>query len=267
MKSITYRVFVSLFSLLLFVSPKYSCALDQIEVSTGILKFDYAEYLDDGSFFDSEKGNIPGISINLRGHSGSGLVTEFGMDFYKATVDYDGGLQGSDPNTDGLPFQTETLETLTGIHIQMSQSLASNPNLSFFGNFGYKMWNRAIQGKFDTDIGNLGIPVNSYIPGFTEKYSWYQLAVGAQYQLALNANSIMDFHVGYTHTMNPRMKLGPFNFKQGERPGYELGFDWLFSLSSDKKIGLGASMSYWEFWELFFESPLLYVGLFPNCPK
>jgi len=220
------------------------------------MDFDYAEYDDDGTFLDGEKGNMPGIAINFLDHSGgTGFVTEFGLDFYKGTVEYDGHLQPLPTETDPivianvfmLPFKTNTLETVTGIHFKIAKSLTTYPSLSLYGQFGYKYWNRAILGKFISKPGNLGILVQGYIPSSTEKYTWYQLIFGAKYNVVLGEQSNLDFTAGVSQTLNPTMKSGPYIYKQKERAGYELGFDWLFKISQGRRIGLNGSLTYWEF--------------------
>jgi len=255
MKSKIYKVIIALMLSCLFAIPRYTFAIDQIEMSAGIMNFDYAEYDDDGTFLDGEKGNMPGVAINFLGHSEGGFETEFGFDFYKATVDYDGHLQPSASETDPVvianvfmvPFKTNTIETVTGLHAQISKALDAYPKLSLYGNFGYKFWNRAIQGKYISTLGNLGIPIVGFVPGATEKYQWYQLIFGGKYNVVLNDKSALDFSAGISRTLNPTMKTGAYTYKQKERTGYELGVDWLLKLSPGKRIGVGAELSYWEF--------------------
>ena len=255
MKSKIYHVLIALISSYLVVVPRYTFAIDQIEMSAGIMNFDYAEYDDDGTFLDGEKGNMPGIAIKFQGHTDTGFETEFGFDFYKATVEYDGHLQPSAYETDPVvianvymvPFQTNTIETVTGLHAQLSKSLDSLPNLSLFGNFGYKYWNRAIQGKNISILGNLNLPIVGFVPGATEKYQWYQMIFGGKYNVVLNEKSTLDVSAGISRTLNPTMKNGAYTYKQKERTGYELGVDWLVKLSPGRRIGVGGALSYWEF--------------------
>jgi len=255
MKSTIYYALTCLFVLFFLVTPKYLFAYDQIEYSAGIMNFDYAEYNDDGKFLDGEKGYMPGVAVNFLGHTNSGLKTKFGLDLYTGKVDYDGHLQPSigetDPNViknvTGVPFQTTTVETVFGAYAQIAKSLDSFPKLSFYGNFGYKYWNRAIQGDYISKTGNIGLPIVGYVSGQTEKYQWYQFIFGASYNVVLNEQSTLDFTAGVSRTLNPTMKAGSYKFKQKERTGYELGFDWLYKLSPGRRIGLAGSLSYWEF--------------------
>ena len=43
------------------------------------------------------------------------------------------------------------------------------------------------------------------------------------------------------------MQIGPFTLKLKERPGYEWGADWLFSIASNMRLGVGTSVTFWEF--------------------
>jgi hypothetical protein len=228
-----------------------------LNATAGIMKFDYTETDVDGSFLDGEYGYIPGVEIDYRKSSADDSTVGFSFAFYSGEVDYDGALQDVSPpidtNIDGLAFKTDTDETvfaITGFFSRKTPQI--DPHLSLFGKITYKQWSRDIQGRFFSGFGNDNIYIdNQYIPGFSEVYTWLQLTLGLDYQLALSSGGSLQFNAGLLRTLNPEMEADfgvvTGNYDLQERWGYEAGITWLIPISPVARVGVAGNYTYWEF--------------------
>jgi len=224
----------------------------QITIAPGFMNFEYVETADDGTFLDGEKGIIPGIRIELNVPMENQLNVGMVFEYFNGTVDYDGHLQSlEDPpdlNIDMLPFETETSETVISFSGYLSKQLSPTyPHLAFYGAFTIKAWERDIKGKFLSTTGNLGLPVNLYIPPLYELYEWWQLDFGLKYRLALSPKSYMSFSGGFLRTTDPTMEVSASRLSLQEKWGYNAGIAWMYNLSQQNRLGLGADYTYWEF--------------------
>jgi len=237
--------------LILLVLPQLGLAQDQLALSLGTMKFDYTEYDTDGSIPDDEKGRIPGFSAEYTKQTRSGLYTLFGFDYYSGSVTYDGHLQSfsvpPDLNIDGVPYKSDTRESVTGFHLALAKPLTVNPDLTFYGKLSYKNWQRDIQGGHVSGIGNLGMPYDTNVGDTSETYRWYQFGLGARYRLRLGAASRVEMYAESTQTLSPEMKTAGITFKLKQRQGYQAGLNLLFDVSANSRIGVGAYFQRWEF--------------------
>ena len=221
------------------------------------MKFDYTEKDTDGTFFDGEYGYLPGVEINIQNKKSQGLMAGFAFGFFSGEVDYDGAIQDVEPpidaNIDGLPFQTNTNETITTFTGHLSTGIDTiSPDLSLYGKLSFKRWERDIQGRTISGIGNLGLPYqNLVIPDLAEVYEWWNLVIGLRYQFNINPGSNLEFNAGLLRTLDARMQLdlGPVapTYNLQERWGYEAGVTWLTQISKTARLGFSGTYSYWEF--------------------
>lgn len=195
---------------LLYLATCNAYAKSELTVAPGIMKFDYTERGEDGSFYDGEYGYIPGVELDFRKDQPNGSVLGFSFGYYNGTVDYDGAIQSqNNPNLDGLPFKSDTNEAVTTFMGYFSKPLSnSGTDLQIYGTFAYKIWERDVRGKTISCIGTQGIPFqNESIPDLLETYKWWQFSLGLKYQLDLSPNSGLQINAGVLRTLNPQMEV------------------------------------------------------------
>lgn len=225
-----------------------------LTATRGAMKFDYTEKDTDGSFLDGEYGYIPGIGIDLQSPLAPGQAVGFAVELYSGTVNYDGAIQvPGDPNLDGLPIQSDTQETVSVLTGYFNTLISSgSPDLRLYGKFSYKRWQRDINGRTISGIGNQGIPFqNLVVSGLSEEYNWWNLVLGLRSRINVFSASHITLNAGILRTLEATMKadFGPVTAKYNlqERWGYEAGVAWQTSFSKNARIGLAATYTYWEF--------------------
>ena len=243
-------ILIVLLAALLLVVPQLVLADEErAAISLGRMNFDYEETDVDGSFLDGEYGNIPGFTVDYSRKLKSKAFARFSLEYYRGEVDYDGHLQDlSDPNVHMFPFKTQTEERIFTLSAYLSSQInKSNNPLSIYGSFSYKNWERNIQGRYVSEDGNLGIPINQTVSDLFEEYSWWQLSAGLHYQLMMASASRLEFYTGILQTLNATMEIGPYELDLEDKQGYEAGVTWFFSIAPNKRLGIGSSITYWEF--------------------
>jgi len=238
--------------LVLVLVPMNLNAESQITIAPGFMSFDYVETAEDGTFLDGEKGIIPGISIELKVPMENHINVGMTFEYFNGTVDYDGHVQSlenpPDLNIDMLPFKTETAESVFSFSGYLTKELSPTyPNLSLYGAFTIKSWERDIKGKFLSTTGNLGLPVNLYIPPLYELYQWWQLDFGVKYHFIVSSKSYIDFSGGFLRTIDPTIEVSVSRLNLQEKWGYTVGVAWMYTLSQQNRFGVGADYKYWQF--------------------
>jgi hypothetical protein len=254
------RYFV--FCVLMFVSFGVF-AQTKFIIAPGIMNFDYVETDADGTFLDGEKGSISGLKLGVNVKTKSKIDFGFTFEYYSGLVDYDGHLQSlTDPpdlNVEMAPFKSETEETVNSLAGYIITPISpSTPGLSIYGSLTTKIWERLIKGRFVTEDGNLGQPINQFVPDTYEKYEWWQFDIGLLYKVSVTPKSYMNFKGGFLRTLNPTMRVSTSNLNLGEKWGYELGAEWLYKITQKHSLGVGGEYNYWEFGRsnLVFDSGL-----------
>ena len=245
-------VLIIILPALLFSPVAVYAADENVAVSLGRMNFDYEETDIDGTFLDGEYGDIYGFSIDYSRNLRNNMLARFSLEYFRGVVDYDGHLQSAldppDLNVQMFPFKSETEETVLTLSAYLAgQIIPSIKGLSIYGKFSYKNWGRDIQGRFVSENGNLGTPINEVVPNLYEEYSWWQLNAGLHYRLDIASVSWLEFFAGFLQTLNPTMEIGSYELDLGEKQGYEFGAAWFFNIAPHKRLGISSSVSHWEF--------------------
>lgn len=222
--------------LLMCLLSEASAQSNTFGISPGIRFFDYAEYGDDGSFLDGEKGPVLGLGGVFEHHARKDVSVLIFGDVFAGTVDYDGRLQS------GFPLTTDTDELFYSLGIGVkSPLLLLNSQTNVFFDLVYQVWER--------DILPTSISTRLF-----EIYKWWELSLGVEYFLVeVNDNTLSIFGRAY-QVINPTMQVdlvsdgyGKPTLDLGEHFGGELGFHWMTSYSPRQQIGFLGTYKFWRF--------------------
>lgn len=220
--------------------PAISIAQPSVTIAPSLMDFDYVEYDDNGNFLDGEKGVIPGIEL---GFSFIQPETQFGFVFafkhFAGDVDYDGHIQSSDAELDGLPLETKTNEDVTEFYFGLTKGVVEG--LFLEAGFSIKEWDRDIQGKFIDD------PKPAFVSGLYEVYEWNQFSIGGKVERKIYGEHYLNFKIAYLKIIDPKMKLFGSVYKLQAKSGSMLEAGWQYRLDSQKTVGLVGNITKWEF--------------------
>lgn len=138
-------------------APTYS-----LDVGFSLFHFDYREFKDNGSQFNRESGDIPGMMLTLCRANGDWDVSGK-LSYHTAEISYDGKTQS------GNQVFTSTGEALYDLSIQIGKQLFVTPEIipvRLYGEIGYHQWERDIR---STPIAT----------GLLETYHWRYASAGA----------------------------------------------------------------------------------------
>ncbi|HEY5604117.1 MAG TPA: hypothetical protein VIM41_13505 [Gammaproteobacteria bacterium] len=210
-------------------------------ISPGIRFFDYAEYGDDGSFLDGEKGPVPGIGGVIEHRTSNNAVLSVFGDIFLGKVNYDGHLQS------GLPLSAETDQLFysVGVGVQTPGMLINKPlfdkRIAGFTNIIYQVWEREI----------LPTQISSRL---FEIYSWWELSIGGKYFVFEKDDQNLVLFGRAFYIINPTMQIdlassgyGKPVLDLGEKTGGEVGFEWLTLSSPNHWLGLTGAYKFWGF--------------------
>jgi hypothetical protein len=209
---------------------------NSFDLTTGVKFFDYAEYGDDGAFLDGEKGWVLGIGAAYEHHMSNDMVLSVFGDIFEGEVDYDGHLQS------GTPLTTKTDEAFysLGVGLQFPLPILNN-RVDLFSDVSYQQWERDI------------LPTARSARLF-EVYEWWEISLGAECLIVKATSSNLSIYGRAYQISNPAMQIDLVSFGYGkptldlgEEVGGELGFRWMFPVSTEQQIGLLGSYKFWEF--------------------
>lgn len=167
------------------LSARYAIAENSISASLLEKQFSYTEYADDGTLFNQETGNIPGLGLSLS-KSVENYSYGVNVEGYSGLVDYDGQTQSGTPHT----TQTNTKMYEIGLftttqffseHHQLRAGLSRN------------YWERDILPK-------------GAVLGLYELYHWNTLTLGYEYQKRSGSHQI-KFGVDRLWNTNNKMEI------------------------------------------------------------
>lgn len=199
----------------------------QLEVRVGLMRFDYEERDPlTNAFLDGEEGFVPALTVegDLRVERFFGRAM---VRLAKGSVDYDGHVQSSSANFDGLPLRTTTDASFLQGELQLGGFVDERERVALFVALGARRWGRDIQGA--TATGRDGSP--AAIAGLTETYTWYELQLGTRWTfLELPSTSWdVEWRLVRTAAAEISIDLSPFGGPSsvtlglGSRTGWRLG--------------------------------------------
>ena len=229
------HLFHSFIFLLLFFSEAYSQP-NSFSISPGIRFFDYAEYGDDGSFLDGEKGPVLGVGGALEHHVNNGVSISVFGDVFAGTVDYDGHLQS------GFPLTTDTDELFYSLGFGVrSPRIALDNKVSFFLDIVYQAWER--------DILPTSISTRLF-----EIYEWWEFSIGAEYLIVMEQAKRLSVFARAYQIFNPTMQVdlvsdgyGKPTLDLGEHIGGEIGFQQMIHYTHKHQVALLGAYKFWRF--------------------
>ena len=205
-------------------------------VSPGIRFFDYAEYDDNGSFLDGEKGPVLGVGGVFAHRDANNVTLSLIADVFFGTVDYDGQLQS------GFPLTTETDQLFYSLGIRVEVPVRPQDNrFSLIVDLVNQTWER--------DILPTSISTRLF-----EIYEWWELSLGAKYLVAEEKTNSLSIFARAYQIVNPTMEVdlvsegyGQPKLDLGARIGGEIGFQQMISYTPNNQIALLGTYKFWKF--------------------
>lgn len=193
--------------------------LHRYQLGVGLFSFDYAEFRDDNTFLDGEKGLIPGILMSSwHQYPKAGRYLEWDIGAYYSLVHYDG------ETWDGIPAKTRSDAFIIDATIRNGIYLDNKQQHSLYAGLGFHYWLRNIRPGYDIN----GDPV----AGLLEHYSWLNGLVGYKADLYQGDNTDWGVDIRLTYMLVGRMDIDFLGFKNydntfvtlGSRPGFRVAF-------------------------------------------
>src|SRR5512146_1498205 len=132
----------------------------RFDVRLGLLRFDYEERDPlTNAFLDGEEGFVPSLTLEgeLRAERVFGRAM---LRLAKGSVDYDGHVQSTNPNFDGLPLRTTTNAGFVQGEVQVGAFLDAPRRVALFAGLGLRRWSRSIQGATATGRDGTRQPIS-----------------------------------------------------------------------------------------------------------
>ena len=179
----------------LIVTPNCFAAKSEVQVGLGFIAFNYTEYGDgdtnydtdegdDNIFLDGETGFIPGFIFKVK-NSYIRSYTEWVGGIYYNVIDYKGQTQS------GTPLTTVSDALLIDSHLKLGWKFSPSysRNQSIYAGLGYRYWLRNIHSGKDVN----GNPV----AGLLEEYYWPYALLGYEvdFEASKNVNVGLDFRL------------------------------------------------------------------------
>lgn len=199
-----------------------------VEAGVSAMRFNYAEYKDDGSTWDRERGNIPGLSLKFALQNAA-WEWEGAANYHYGRADYTGQTNL------GAPYNTRTDEGVVDFSIRAGRWLNKDYLVMPYAGWGYRQWNRDIR------------PAS--LAGLYEVYRWQYAWLGAKFAAYRQGATDVMLDLGWIRPINPTMQVNVYkaNLNLGSRNGLRL------LLTSNtvlpQKIVL-VFEPYYEYWEL-----------------
>ena len=152
-----------------------------IQLSPGIIHFDYTEFSTLGNTLNNEQGWLPGVALSLSARHDSGWGIKGTVTGYQGVVDYDGQTQQGDSHV----TRTDTRFTRAGLEL----SRATLPTLELVAGYTSHEWIRDIRDNGD-------------VFGLLEEYSWDEYALGARLNLYSTSSNRLDIEASYLTIRN-----------------------------------------------------------------
>ena len=150
------------------------------EIGVSALRFDYAEYQDNGTLLDRELGGIPGVSLRFTQRI-SQWEWEEDASYHFGRVDYTGQT-----NT-GVPYNTRTDEEVMDAAVRVGRWIGgwAMP----YAGLGYRRWDRDI--------------LPGSINGLFESYRWKYAWLGAKFITLPREAMALALDIGWIKPIDP----------------------------------------------------------------
>jgi hypothetical protein len=203
------------------------------EVGVSALRFDYAEFDDNGRVLDKEMGGIPGLSIKLSLRQAA-WEWETAGSFHGGQVPYTGQTNS------GVPYNTRTDESIGDVSIRLGRWFGDRVPVMPFVGIGYRRWDRNI---LPNSLGSL-----------FESYRWTYVWAGSKIMTYQKGASNFILDVGLLKPVKPELRVdfrNTYNVEPVVYPEGKIGLRVLLTsnLALSKRAGLTIE-PYYEFWEL-----------------
>lgn len=160
------------------------------EIGVSALRFNYAEYKDDGTTWDKELGNIPGLSFKL-GQRYSAWEWEGMASYHYGRVDYTGQTNL------GVPYNTHTAEEIGDVALRLGRWFDASYAIMPYAGLGYRRWDRDIR------------PAS--LAGLFESYRWTYAWLGAKIITFQQGASNLMLDIGWIKPLDPVMQVGTYH--------------------------------------------------------
>ncbi len=179
--------------LALLLSP--GLAVAEESYSFDLMRFNYSEYDDNGTWLDSEYGVIPGIIIRNREKLSDSHWSEWEGRFHYSLIYYDGQTQS------GIPLRTRSDALIMDIagKYGIDFSNAYGRDMSLYFGLGYRYWLRNIHRGIADD--------GSATAGIAETYRWLYGLAGYQALFQASKKVKMGFDFRYTRMLSAQMDI------------------------------------------------------------
>lgn len=223
-------------------------AASTAEIGLSLLRFDYAEFNDDGSTLDRELGGIPGWSFKFSQHypdwEWEGLAS-----YHQGRVDYTGQTQA------GVPHNTNTDEEVVDVALRMGRWFEGSYPVMPYAGLGYRRWNRDILST-------------SSVGGLFESYRWKYAWLGAKIIAYQQGASNLMLDIGWIRPLSPVMFVdfkGAYNISPNLYPESRNGLRLMLTSRSEIRENTALIVEpYYEYWKLG-KSPTVVTGGIPVC--
>lgn len=197
------------------------------EAGFSVVRFHYQEFNDVGSLLDTERGGIPGLSLNLEWKRAA-WVLEGVSSYHEGKVSYTGYTSFGDP------YNTRTNEKVADVALRAGKWLDTRyPVMPYLG-IGYHHWDRDI--------------LPGSISGLFETYRWPYLWFGAKVIVAKQKSAQHFVDVGFLKPINPQMQA--INYSPILYPESRLGFRGVFTsnftLTKNARVTFEPFYEYWN---------------------
>jgi hypothetical protein len=215
-------------------------AQTDVQVSAGVMGFNYKEYDDRGVLLDREDALLPGISGELGHRVGAWRISASGS-FFSGSADYDGQTQA------GVPAKTDTDERFWSAGVRLERRLElGTASLSPYLGLAYHEWRR--------DIKNGRTVNNTPVSGLLEVYSWKTAELGALLVFNTRWEGVeiaLDARVFQTFAPELQVRLPGATrdtiFDLGEETGGRLALLGTYPLKPRLHLRLEAFYERWSF--------------------
>ena len=198
------------------------------EIGVSAVRFHYTEFKDDGTTWDKEAGNIPGLTFKLTRRI-SAWEWEGMASYHYGRVAYTGQTNF------GVPYNTRTDEGIGDVALRLGRWFEDSYPIMPYAGLGYRRWDRDIR------PASLG--------GLFESYRWKYAWLGAKIIVYQKSVSHFVLDIGWIKPIAPVLQVNVYNasLNPESRDGLRLMLTSQQALSENTTLILEP---YYEYWEL-----------------
>lgn len=219
--------FVLLFSSKESAAEAWQSAASTAEIGVSAVRFHYTEFKDDGTTWDKELGNIPGLSFKL--------TQRISAWEWEGMASYHYGRAGYTGQTNaGVPYNTRTYEETGDVALRLGRWFEGNYPIMPYAGLGYRRWDRDIR------------PAS--LAGLFESYRWKYAWLGAKIIAYQQGASHFILDIGWIKPIDPVLHAGAYNasLNPESRDGLRLMLTSHKALSENTTLILEPYFEYWE---------------------